>query len=166
MREYILSFITYMILTFIILFITKLIINKGKLINKKRELIIITFFSYVIGVLSQALKLGNKETSFINLVPFKIIIRDIKSLINGDYLIFLINIVGNILLFIPIGILVPMLWKIKDRYVILIGFLISLSIEITQLYLGRVTDVDDLILNTSGVIIGLLVYKCVNKKEK
>ena len=166
MREYILSFFTYIIIAFIILFITKLIINKGKLINKKRELIIITFFSYVIGVLSQALKLGNKETSFINLVPFKIIIRDIKSLINGDYLIFLINIVGNILLFIPIGILVPMLWKIKDRYVILIGFLISLSIEITQLYLGRVTDIDDLILNTSGVIIGLLVYKCVNKKEK
>ena len=166
MREYILSFFTYMIIAFIILFITKLIINKGKLINKKRELTIITFFSYVIGVLSQALKLGDKETSFINLVPFKIIIRDIKSLINGDYLIFLINIVGNILLFIPIGILVPMLWKIKDRYVILIGFLISLSIEITQLYLGRVTDVDDLILNTSGVIIGLLVYKCVNKKEK
>ena len=166
MREYILSFFTYMIIAFIILFITKLIINKGKLINKKRELTIIIFFSYVIGVLSQALKLGDKETSFINLVPFKIIIRDIKSLINGDYLIFLINIVGNILLFIPIGILVPMLWKIKDRYVILIGFLISLSIEITQLYLGRVTDVDDLILNTSGVIIGLLVYKCVNKKEK
>ena len=166
MREYILSFFTYMIIAFIILFITKLIINKGKLINKKRELTIITFFSYVIGVLSQALKLGDKETSFINLVPFKIIIRDIKSLINGDYLIFLINIVGNILLFIPIGILVPMLWKIKDRYVILIGFLISLSIEITQLYLGRVTDIDDLILNTSGVIIGLLVYKCVNKKEK
>ena len=166
MREYILSFFTYIIIAFIILFITKLIINKGKLINKKRELIIITFFSYVIGVLSQALKLGNKETSFINLVPFKIIIRDIKSLINGDYLIFFINIVGNILLFIPIGILVPMLWKIKDRYVILIGFLISLSIEITQLYLGRVTDIDDLILNTSGVIIGLLVYKCVNKKEK
>ena len=164
MREYILSFITYMILTFIILFITRLVLNKGKLINKKRELTIITFFSYVIGVLSQALKLGDKETSFINLVPFKIIIRDIKSLINGDYLIFLINIVGNILLFIPIGILVPMLWKIKDRYVILIGFLISLSIEITQLYLGRVTDVDDLILNTSGVIIGLLVYKYVNKK--
>ena len=166
MREYILSFFTYIIIAFIILFITKLIINKGKLINKKRELTIITFFSYVIGVLSQALKLGDKETSFINLVPFKIIIRDIKSLINGDYLIFLINIVGNILLFIPIGILVPMLWKIKDRYVILIGFLISLSIEITQLYLGRVTDIDDLILNTSGVIIGLLVYKCVNKKEK
>lgn len=165
MREYILSFFTYMIIAFIILFITKLIINKGKLINKKRELTIITFFSYVIGVLSQALKLGDKETSFINLVPFKIIIRDIKSLINGDYLIFLINIVGNILLFIPIGILMPMLWKIKDRYVILIGFLISLSIEITQLYLGRVTDIDDLILNTSGVIIGLLVYKCVNKKE-
>lgn len=165
MKEYILSFFTYMIIAFIILFITKLIINKGKLINKKRELTIITFFSYIIGVLSQALKLGDKETSFINLVPFKIIIRDIKSLINGDYLIFLINIVGNILLFIPIGILVPMLWKIKDRYVILIGFLISLSIEITQLYLGRVTDIDDLILNTSGVIIGLLVYKCVNKKE-
>ena len=77
----------------------------------------------------------------------------------------IINIVGNIVLFIPIGILIPILWKIKDRYVILIGFLISLSIEITQLFLDRVTDVDDLILNTLGVIIGVLVYKCVKKKK-
>lgn len=165
MREYILSFITYMILTFIILFITRMVLNRGRIINKRRELTLITFFSYVMGVLSQALKLGNKETSFINLIPFKIIIRDIKGLIDGNYLLFLINIVGNIVLFIPIGILIPILWKIKDRYVILIGFLISLSIEITQLFLDRVTDVDDLILNTLGVIIGLLVYKCVKKKN-
>ena len=105
MKEYILSFITYMTITFIILFITRMVLNRGRIINKRRELTLITFFSYVMGVLSQALKLGNKETSFINLIPFKIIIRDIKGLIDGNYLLFLINIVGNIVLFIPIGIL-------------------------------------------------------------
>ena len=53
----------------------------------------------------------------------------------------------------------------KDKNVIFIGFLISLSIELTQLFLKRTTDIDDLILNTLGVIIGLLISKRIKNKR-
>ena len=69
-------------------------------------------------------------------------------------------------MFIPIGLLVPIIWKLKDKTVILIGFLISLSIELSQLFLNRGTDIDDLIFNTFGTIIGLVIYKIISKKEK
>lgn len=78
----------------------------------------------------------------------------------------LLNIVGNIALFIPSGILLPIVCKKPDRFwkVTLAGFLISLSIEILQLPMkSRVSDVDDLILNTLGVIIGYGIYAMVKR---
>ncbi|MBO5450368.1 MAG: VanZ family protein [Lachnospiraceae bacterium] len=39
-------------------------------------------------------------------------------------------------------------------------------IETSQLFLNRQTDVDDLMLNTVGVILGLLLYKLLNRKNK
>ncbi|MGL5315523.1 MAG: VanZ family protein [Peptostreptococcaceae bacterium] len=71
-----------------------------------------------------------------------------------------INIFGNILMFVPIGFLLPLLWdKFQDfKKTVLLGFGISLLIEFTQLFLVRATDIDDLILNTSGAILGYLVF--------
>ena len=54
----------------------------------------------------------------------------------------------------------------KGRYVVLIGFLISLFIEISQLFLSRGTDIDDLILNTLGTGFGLLLYKLLKRLIK
>ena len=51
-------------------------------------------------------------------------------------------------MFIPIGFFIKLLYKINDKKVLIIGFLISLLIEITQIFTGRETDIDDLILNT------------------
>ena len=75
-----------------------------------------------------------------------------------------INIIGNTALFIPTGIVLPILYKRLDTFpkVLLAGFGISFLIETIQLlFPGSVTDVDDLIMNTLGVVIGYGIYRLV-----
>ena len=67
---------------------------------------------------------------------------------------------GNILLFVPMGVFLPIIWKtITFKRIIGIGFLISIILEIIQPVLGRSFDVDDLIMNTLGTIIGYLLVR-------
>ncbi len=72
----------------------------------------------------------------------------------------LINLLGNVLLFIPFGYLLPRLWKKqKNFFVFMLTALLSiLVIELVQLFtlLGSF-DVDDIILNISGMIVGYLI---------
>ena len=73
----------------------------------------------------------------------------------------LINIIGNTAMFIPLGIVWPSVYKGLDTHgkVVSAGIGVSLCIEILQLpFYDRVSDVDDLLLNTLGFIIGYLVY--------
>ena len=54
--------------------------------------------------------------------------------------------------------------KLEKLYsVTLITLLTSVTIEITQLLIGRVFDVDDLLLNLIGGIVGFLLYELVHK---
>jgi len=69
-------------------------------------------------------------------------------------------------MFIPIGFFLSLLWKLEDKKVVMIGFCSSLFIETSQLFLRRGTDVDDLILNTLGVYLGLVLYKLLKKIKK
>ncbi len=68
--------------------------------------------------------------------------------------------VENILLFIPFGFLLPMLWKRfeKKQRTFICGFLFSLSIEIMQIFSYRITDIDDLLMNTAGTIAGYFLF--------
>ena len=98
----------------------------------------------------------------LNLVPF-VNLFDYES--KRDLLL---NIIGNCAMFIPTGIVVPCLYKNLRSFkkTVLTGFLISLSIEIIQLpFAVRASDVDDLILNTLGVVIGYGIYKLVNRRK-
>ncbi|MCG8334720.1 MAG: VanZ family protein [Proteobacteria bacterium] len=100
-----------------------------------------------------------------NLKPLSLIIPQYKNMINGQTGAAR-QFLGNIVLFIPAGLLLPMLGRKLRKFhrVLLIGFLWTLLIETTQLVLHllcmgwRSFDVDDLILNTLGVIIGYLLY--------
>lgn len=81
----------------------------------------------------------------------------------------LLNIIGNSTMFIPTGIIVPLLYpKLKSfKKTVLTGFLISLTIEIIQLpFAVRCSDVDDLILNTAGCIAGYGIYALCRKRER
>ena len=73
----------------------------------------------------------------------------------------LINIIGNIAMFIPVGLVWPFCFKQLDtlRKTVLAGAGLPLLIEITQLpFYDRCSDVDDLILNTTGILIGAIIY--------
>ncbi len=79
------------------------------------------------------------------------------------------NIIGNIIMFIPVGIVWPICFSrlYTIRKTIFAGAVFSLLIEVTQLFcLGRHTDVDDLILNTSGVAIGACIVFFIRRKQK
>jgi len=78
--------------------------------------------------------------------------------------LFFRNIIGNVLMFIPYGFFAALYIEIKHplKAFILI-FIASLSIEITQLAIGRVFDVDDILLNVIGGMIGFTFYYILNK---
>lgn len=67
----------------------------------------------------------------------------------------------NIVLFLPLGLLVPFLWDKANRLpsVLGIGAVFSLFVEMTQLLNTRATDIDDLILNSLGTLIGFSAFK-------
>ncbi|PER30220.1 hypothetical protein CN931_26300 [Bacillus sp. AFS054943] len=130
----------------------------------------VTLFPLPIGFPSSAENLSRS----VNVIPFASIIKDINqigSAYDGDalFMIALIirNVGGNILLLMPLGFLAPIIWgtykKIKNT--ILLGFAVSVSIELLQLLeslfsgWGRITDIDDVICNVLGSIFGYYVYK-------
>lgn len=81
----------------------------------------------------------------------------------------LLNLIGNFAMFIPTGIVTPILYKDRNTLgkVALTGFLLSLAIEVIQLpFAVRASDVDDLILNTAGTLAGYGVYALVKKSRK
>ncbi len=69
------------------------------------------------------------------------------------------NTVLNIILFVPLGFLVPAVWKnyrsIKSMF--FMGLALSITIEILQLFTFRLTDIDDLITNTAGTVAGYYI---------
>lgn len=66
----------------------------------------------------------------------------------------------NIIMFMPLGFLLPHIWEKCQKFwkVILYGFGFSFTIEMSQLFNKRITDVDDLLMNTLGAIIGYMIW--------
>ena len=94
-----------------------------------------------------------------NLIPFKEILR-----YNMGSRLFFKNVIGNIILFIPYGLMIPIYTNIKKLFPSFsLIFLLSVTIEATQTLIGRVFDIDDIILNLLGGIIGFIIYSIINK---
>ena len=95
------------------------------------------------------------------MVPFKEIKR-FQRMLSGDmWYRAVVNLVGNVLCFVPIGMILPVTadyWKYFHR-VLVFSMTFSLVIEFTQL-IAKVGsfDVDDIILNTAGGIVGYIVF--------
>ena len=99
--------------------------------------------------------------------PFKVNLIPFVNL--GDYESkreLLLNVIGNTAMFIPSGIVLPIVYKKLDSFwkVVLAGSALSLIIELLQLpFFERTTDIDDLLLNTLGVAIGYAIFALVRK---
>lgn len=74
----------------------------------------------------------------------------------------------NVILFLPMGFLLPVIWERfrSAKNTILAGFLISLSIECLQMFTFRVTDINDLITNTLGTALGFLLLRFIARKVR
>lgn len=140
----------------------------GKQIEFSKDVTGTLFFLYIlvlIDITMFPIEIGytGKRYMSYNIVPFK----SIYGLLHHSwYMVPFRNLVGIILLFAPLGLFVPIKWRKinKLRKMILIGFFISLFIETLQLsVLHRSADIDDIILNTIGTVIGYLAFHFVKK---
>ena len=177
--EYLKNILVIMIFCLPIYYIIRFKILKINTNNKRREWMLLLFILYMIALTIQiitpkyiinfsGIELKPDDLDNINIIPFYLFVdlyNECIVLKNFDYLF--INIFGNILLFIPIGIFLPLLWNIEYKKVLLYGILFSIFVEIIQIWLPRVTDIDDVILNNIGVYIGILIHKkYINKTNK
>ncbi|MGC4175871.1 VanZ family protein [Demequina sp.] len=104
--------------------------------------------------LTLALSFGDAGGTGLNLTPFQEIRRVLDSPGERQYL----NVVGNVAMFVPVGALLAWLlprWRVVSATVVSVG--LSVGIELAQLSLGRVGDIDDVILNTAGALIGAVL---------
>ena len=76
------------------------------------------------------------------------------------------NTILNILLFMPLGFLLPVIWsEYRDaKKMALTGLAVSVLIEILQIFTFRFTDIDDLITNTLGTALGYGIAKMISFK--
>ncbi|MGM0213233.1 VanZ family protein [Enterococcus sp. AZ109] len=90
----------------------------------------------------------------INLVPFA----------DGSLTLGLLN----AFMFMPLGFLLPYIWNRFRRWlpVVLLAVSFSLTIEILQLFNRRVSDVEDLMMNTLGAFLGFLIWQLWQKIVK
>ena len=143
-------------------------------INYKREILYLIFICYIVGLFNLVLVPRNfwdiiwynifynfNENPFAGIFDFSYnFIPTIYKIIIGEYTLDSWGkamIVGNFLMFIPMGIMLPLVFKnINKKNIFVIAILITLLIEILQPIVGRSFDIDDIIMNFIGSIIGYL----------
>jgi glycopeptide antibiotics resistance protein len=124
---------------------------------KKSSFKYIIFVIYIFVVLKLTIfretTLSERE---VNLTLFQDLINVYKTRTTWQFIRLF---VGNIVWFVPWGFLIPMIYKNNKFFVFLSGFAFSLAIEILQFALKKgLFEIDDLILNTMGAIIGYFLY--------
>lgn len=112
------------------------------------------FCYYFIGILVMT-----RISSFKSFSPRIVFIPSV-DIIKGS-----IDTILNVLLFLPLGFFIPLLYKKYNHIsrIALTGFLLSLSIELVQMFGMGTTDINDLITNTVGTCLGYFLYKVLSK---
>ena len=107
-------------------------------------------------------RIQNWQAYGVNLIPFRTICSIFKY---GSIDQIMINLVANVLMFVPWGFGLPLLWKKFQSVwaVMAASLLITVFIETWQLFIGRSVDVDDIILNFFGGCIGGVLYSPTRK---
>ena len=108
------------------------------------------YMSYVVYLTLSGREAGSRDG--VNLKLFSTLIVDNRISVFG---------VENILLFVPLGILIPLIWKYFRKWYKMtsFGFILSLIIEIVQFITKRgYFELDDILLNTVGALVGYCIY--------
>lgn len=143
-----------------------IVLIKSKENNIIREVTINIFFIYFLILINLTIcKMGMLKVSiqnklYINFIPFTETVKMFKDNIIGVGNAFY-NVIGNVILFVPLGFFIPLLFNKKNRVsiILLYGFSTSLLIELIQLITAQnITDIDDIIFNTLGAVLGFYIY--------
>ena len=132
------------------------VLNKVRFHNIKQSVLYFVFAVYLSAVYlfvgMPTLQFMRFELS-LTLRPFLPMMTDIK------------NTILNIFLFLPLGVMLPFLWKKYNRLAdtLLFAFGMSLSIEVLQILTYRATDINDLIANTLGAIVGYFIFRITSR---
>lgn len=147
-------------------FLKKKHFSYNLILNELLYFSLMTYCSMAIGLTIFPLRFGSPivDEIYLNLIPFS------SSMYEHIYVMPLLkNIIGNFLLLFPLGFYIPLLSNVKKvsmKRILFIGLLTSCSIEIIQLLTNilrisgstRMTDINDIILNTLGIIVGYFIY--------
>ena len=132
-----------------------LITNNEKVVFYK-EILMFCFIIYIL-LLYYIVTFQDNNYGTNNFIPFKEIFR---YSINSKY--FFKNVIGNIILFIPFGIFVTYYMNNK-KFIItfILSLIVSAAIEFAQNAIGRTVDIDDVILNIIGGLLGYFIFKII-----
>ncbi len=144
--------------------------KRGKTVTAAHEIGVWIFLAYLAGLfyqtvlpeLAAAIQGAEQQAGRVNLQLFLVFRQTWDEVFqNGNPAYFFINFLGNILVFVPLGLMTPLLWERFRRFwkVLLLGAGVSLGIETLQLLLPRGTDVDDVWLNTLGAALGYGLWR-------
>lgn len=133
--------------------------DKNKITKLSQTII---FIYYIVLLFNMVVFARYNNIDSYNIIPFKEIIEQIS---NGKVYSIIINIFGNLLIFMPLEYFLIKLFNInKLPQNLLISFLIILTIEIFQfIFKVGVFDIDDIILCTTGMMIFYLIYNFIKK---
>ena len=132
-------------------------------INYKSEILNLFLFLSVLFIISLTLfpiRLGYKFEGFeiFNIVTFKIILKMLFEYPWGQ-------VIGNIVLFIPFGFFIYIKFEKNKTKTLLAIFIMTLCVEFIQGFIPyRFCDIDDIILNTFGGYIGIIIYNILFSK--
>lgn len=138
--------------------------NRRIVIKRAVWLLFVIYISWLVYFLFFCEWYGREpsETYRYNLKPFSEIKRYFNYYNTIGFKSFMLNIVGNIVAFVPFGASIPIINKKYKGFfsVFFIGVIFTVCIETTQLIMRVGSfDVDDMILNTTGVVIGFIICK-------
>ena len=125
-----------------------------------KELLMLSFAIYILCLFQVVTFQDDVTWASNNFIPFKEIFR-----YNITSRLFIKNVIGNMIMFLPFGFFISYYLKNEKIWLTLfITLITSVAIEVVQLtMIGRVFDVDDIILNVLGGIIGYLIYHLLSK---
>ena len=158
--------------------------ERGRVSNKKKEIIrngmIVLFVAYIVllflvllfkyptTMVSDTIAKWSSGEELVRMtpqfVPFETVVAYVKNVHSfNDW--FIKNLVCNLIMFVPYGFLIPTFWKEgshKGIQIVISGCILSILIEILQYItaFGQM-DIDDVILNTLGVVIGYELFRLI-----
>lgn len=153
--------ITIFLVVVIAIRISYMRINRERFVFYK-EFLNLIFVIYVLILFQLLTDSEINTTGGLNLVPFTEMFR-----YRFGSPLFYFNVVGNILIFLPFGYFVSGYIKAsRVSHILFVSIVSSLTVELVQLQIGRSFDIDDIILNVMGAILGFFAYIALNAIKK